>query len=111
MKLSLALIQPYIDTQIASLSTVEIEGVTHFTGTVIDVNSKGVHLQLGADVSARLSTDELFKGKAGDTVLFNGQGEVIKVTGPEVPKRAVESSGRRSPNKAMSAGLCAGHDK
>lgn len=111
MKLNLALIQPYIDTNSGSLSSVVIEGVKHFTGTVIDVNDNGIHMQLGDDVSARLKFEGAFTGKAGSTVLFNGTGEVIEITGPVVPKRAVESSGRRSPNKALSAGLCAGHDK
>ncbi len=107
MQLSLNLIQPYIDTNQAALSPVVIEGVTHFTGTVIDVNENGIHMQLGADVSARLKFDGEFTGKAGSTVLFNTSGEVIEITSPEVPKRAQESHSRRSPDKALEVGLCA----
>jgi hypothetical protein len=107
MQLNLALIQPYIDTLDVALNRTEIEGVTHFSATVIDINDNGIHLQLGADVSARLKFTGDVAVKAGSTILFTADGTITEVTIPPVPERAPAQSSRRSPDKAMGGGICA----
>lgn len=108
MKLNLALIQPYIDTLSDALNRVEIEGVTHYSATVIDINDNGIHLQLGNDVTARLKFEGDVAVKAGSTLLFTADGTITEVVIPAVKERAAPTqTGRRSPDKALGQGICA----
>jgi hypothetical protein len=103
MKLNLALIQPYIDTLSDALNRVEIEGVTHYSATVIDINDNGLHLQLGNDVSARLKFEGEVAVKAGSTILFTADGTITEVVIPAAPQRQQAVASTRSPNKATEA--------
>lgn len=103
MKLNLALIQPYIDTLNVALNVTEIEGVKHFSATVIDISAKGVHLQLGDDVSARLPFEGDVTVKPGSTILFKADGEIVEVVIPAAPARQQAVASTRSPNKAADA--------
>lgn len=100
MKLNLALIQPYIDTN-TGLNSVEIEGVKHYTATVIDVNNAGIHLQLSDDHSARLAVEGEAGVKAGAVVLFTADGHVTEIRLPSAPKAKTTASSTRSPDKAL----------
>lgn len=75
-----------------------------YSATVIDVKDATVHLQLNADLTARVTFAGSSAVKAGAVIKFQESGQVRHVDLPkEAPTRAPQTSSRRSPRKEVVA--------